>query len=142
MTNLAAIGLERARGQAATTRAEAARQSSELRLRLDAAAHEFKTPLTSMKAAAIGASSTHQATDPRRELVEIVNEDLVAAEALVTDAIQMLRIDSGDFVVNGARHRSPISSSRRCRNSTTRLQGQPSTTTLPDDSPWTRTGTC
>jgi two-component system, OmpR family, sensor histidine kinase KdpD len=52
IANLAAIGLERARADEATARAEAARESSELRATvLDALAHEFKTPLTSMKAA-------------------------------------------------------------------------------------------
>src|SRR5262249_30257055 len=52
IANLAAIGLERARAEQATARAEAARESSELRATvLDALAHEFKTPLTSMKAA-------------------------------------------------------------------------------------------
>ena len=52
IANLAAIGIERARGEEATARAEAARESSELRATiLDALAHEFKTPLTSMKAA-------------------------------------------------------------------------------------------
>jgi two-component system, OmpR family, sensor histidine kinase KdpD len=105
VTNLAAIGLERARGQAAATRAEAARQSSELRAALlDAAAHEFKTPLTSMKAAATDLRLGIPEGDPRRELVEIVNEDLARLQALVTDAIQMLRIDSGDFVVHRDRH--------------------------------------
>ena len=53
IVNLAAIALERARGQEAAARAEAARQSADLRATvLDAVAHEFKTPLTSMKAAA------------------------------------------------------------------------------------------
>src|SRR5262249_22459758 len=52
IANLVAIGLERARTEEATARAEAARHSSELRATvLDALAHEFKTPLTSMKAA-------------------------------------------------------------------------------------------
>ena len=74
VTNLAAIGLERARGQAATARAEAARESSELRAAvLDAAAHEFKTPLTSMKAAATALRSAVPDTDPRHELVDIVD---------------------------------------------------------------------
>src|SRR5512146_1184370 len=49
IANLAAIGLERARGHEAAARAEAARESGELRaVTLDALAHEFKTPLTSM----------------------------------------------------------------------------------------------
>ena len=52
IANLAAITLERVAGQQIAARSEAARESSELRATiLDAVAHEFKTPLTSMKAA-------------------------------------------------------------------------------------------
>ncbi|HKB10532.1 MAG TPA: ATP-binding protein [Vicinamibacterales bacterium] len=105
IANLAAIGLERARGEEAAARAEAARQSSELRATvLDALAHEFKTPLTSMKAAANGllASATVPAHD--RELAAILDEDLDRFQSLVTDAIQMLRIDAGDFAVHRERH--------------------------------------
>lgn len=106
VTNLAAIGLERARGHAATARAEAARHSSELRAAvLDAVAHEFKTPLTSMKAAATALRAATPASDARHELVAIVNEDLARLQALITDAVQMLRIDSGDFIVHRDRHR-------------------------------------
>jgi two-component system sensor histidine kinase KdpD len=105
MASLVAIGLERARGQTATARAEAARQSSELRASvLDAAAHEFKTPLTSMKAAATALRLDTPETDPRAELVDIVNEDLKRLEALINDAVQKLRIDSGDFILRRDRH--------------------------------------
>jgi two-component system sensor histidine kinase KdpD len=105
IANLAAIGLERARGEEATVRAEAARHSSELRATiLDALAHEFKTPLTSMKAAA-GDLLTHSTGDPRdRELVTILNEELDRFQSLLSDAIQMLRIDAGDFAVHRHRH--------------------------------------
>ena len=134
ITNLAAIGLERARGQAATTRAEAARQSSELRAAvLDAAAHEFKTPLTSMKAAASALRTNISESDPNRELVEIVNEDLGRLQALVTDAIQMLRIDSGDFVVQRGRYRVNDIVQTALREFETRLQGHRVTMTIPDD---------
>ena len=105
IANLAAIGLERARSQEATARAEAAQQSSELRATvLDALAHEFKTPLTSMKAAAsdLLASASTSARD--RELVTIIDEDLDRFQALVTDAVQMLRIDAGNFAVHLDRH--------------------------------------
>jgi two-component system sensor histidine kinase KdpD len=105
IANLAAIGLERARSQEATARAEAAQQSSELRATvLDALAHEFKTPLTSMKAAAgdLLAGAPTSARD--RELVTIIDEDLDRFQALVTDAVQMLRIDAGDFTVHLERH--------------------------------------
>jgi two-component system, OmpR family, sensor histidine kinase KdpD len=105
IANLAAIGLERARGEEAAARAEAARHSSELRATvLDALAHEFKTPLTSMKAAAsdLLTSATVGARD--RELAAILDEELDRFQGLVTDAVQMLRIDAGDVAVHRDRH--------------------------------------
>jgi len=52
VANLVAIGLERARAQDLAQQVEAARQSEQLRTTLiDAMAHEFKTPLTLIKAA-------------------------------------------------------------------------------------------
>ena len=52
IANLVAIGLERARAQDLAHQIEAARQSEQLRTTLiDAMAHEFKTPLTSIRAA-------------------------------------------------------------------------------------------
>jgi two-component system sensor histidine kinase KdpD len=105
IANLAAIGLERERSQEATARAEAAQQSSELRATvLDALAHEFKTPLTSMKAAASDLLASESTSARDRELVTIIDEDLDRFQALVTDAVQMLRIDAGNFTVHLDRH--------------------------------------
>jgi two-component system sensor histidine kinase KdpD len=105
IANLAAIGLERARSQEATARAEAAQQSGELRATvLDALAHEFKTPLTSMKAAASDLLASVSASARDHELVTIIDEDLDRFQALVTDAVQMLRIDAGHFTVHLDRH--------------------------------------
>jgi two-component system, OmpR family, sensor histidine kinase KdpD len=105
IANLAAIGLERSRADEATARAKAARESSELRAAvLDALAHEFKTPLTAMKVASsdLRASGSTSARD--RELVAIIDEELDHLGALVTDAVQMLRIDAGDFTIHPERH--------------------------------------
>jgi two-component system sensor histidine kinase KdpD len=104
IANLAAIGLERARADEATVRAEAARESSELRATvLDALAHEFKTPLTSMKAASSDLLASRSVSPRDRELVAIIDEGLDRFQALVSDAVQMLRIDAGDFVVHPER---------------------------------------
>jgi two-component system sensor histidine kinase KdpD len=101
IVNLAAIGLERARAEEAAARAEAARQSGELRATvLDALAHEFKTPLTSMKAAAGNLLTSTSMDAGNRELVTIVNEELDRLQGLVTDAVRMLRIDAGDFAIH------------------------------------------
>jgi two-component system sensor histidine kinase KdpD len=104
MTNLAAIGLERARADEATARAEAARESSELRATvLDALAHEFKTPLTSMKAASSDLLARASIGLRDRELVTIIDEDLDRFQGLVSDAVHMLRIDAGDFATRPVR---------------------------------------
>ena len=105
VVNLAGIGLERARAQEVSTRAEAARQSSELRATvLDAVAHEFKTPLTSIKGAVSALRSTASSDHANRELMAVISEESNRLQGLVDDAIQMLRIDTGDFVLHRARH--------------------------------------
>ncbi len=95
--NLVAIGLERVRSQELAARAEAARQSDEIKSTLfDAIAHEFKTPLTSIKAAASSLLSSKDAPPAvQRELVTIVDEEADRLSALVTEAIQMARIEAG-----------------------------------------------
>jgi two-component system sensor histidine kinase KdpD len=105
IANLAAIGLERARSHELGARAEAARQSGELRATvLDAVAHEFKTPLTSIKAAASDLLLSIPPDKREHELAEIVAQESDRLQALVTDAVQMLRIESGGFVVHRERH--------------------------------------
>src|ERR1700688_2200484 len=97
LCNLVAIGLERVRSQELAARAEAARQSDEIKSTLfDAIAHEFKTPLTSIKAAAsslLASKDTQPAV--QRELMTIVDEEADRLSALVTEAIQMARIEAG-----------------------------------------------
>lgn len=97
LSNLVAIGLERVRGQKAASEAEAARQSQELKSTLlDAIAHEFKTPLTSIKAAstALLSSSTPKLLE-RNELASIIDEEADRLSRLVTEAIQMARAEGG-----------------------------------------------
>lgn len=106
LLNLVAIGLERAISQAAMNRAEIARQSEELKSTLlDAIAHEFKTPLTSIKAVTTDLlSSTHVLSQDERELVSIADESADRLSKLVTEAIQLARIEGGTFRVNRGVH--------------------------------------
>jgi two-component system sensor histidine kinase KdpD len=136
LVNLTAIGLERARGREASTRAEAARQSSELRATvLDAVAHEFKTPLTSIKAAAGELASAAAAAAPKMngELVAIIDEEADRLQALVTDAIQMLRIDAGDFVLHREHHRLASLVSETIKESGLRTEGHSVLNKVPAD---------
>jgi len=103
LLNLVAIGLERAHSQSAVNRAEVARQSEELKSTLlDAIAHEFKTPLTSIKAVTTNllSESSGELREQNRELISIADEAADRLSNLVTDAIQLARIEGGTFRLN------------------------------------------
>ncbi|HXF25958.1 MAG TPA: ATP-binding protein [Bryobacteraceae bacterium] len=103
LLNLIAIALERERHREQTTQAQAERKSERLKSTLlDAIAHEFKTPLTSIKAASgsILSSSllrTREGGDltAARELITVIEEETDRLTDLVNDAIQMARIEAG-----------------------------------------------
>jgi two-component system, OmpR family, sensor histidine kinase KdpD len=98
IVNLAAIGLERAHDREASATVDAARRSGELRAALlDAVAHEFKTPLTSIRAAVGELSSGVHTSASNSELVTIIDEESVRLQRLVSDAIQMFRLEAGDL---------------------------------------------
>jgi two-component system, OmpR family, sensor histidine kinase KdpD len=104
LLNLVAIGLERALSQETVNRAEVARRSEELKSTLlDALAHEFKTPLTSIKAVTTDLLSDHL-PDHQRELVTVADEGTDRLSKLVTDAIQLARIEGGQFRLNRGIH--------------------------------------
>ena len=101
ISNLAAISLERARTLDLASRAEAARQSQELKSTLlDAVAHEFKTPLTSVKAAASALLSGVQADPTATELLTVIGEEADRMTTMVSEAIEMARIEAGELRIS------------------------------------------
>ncbi len=97
LLNLIAMSLENARSREMATRAEAARQSQEFKSTLlDGLAHEFKTPLTSIRAAATALLAS-KFPDPaqRHELLVIVDQESERLSRLVTEATQVARIEAG-----------------------------------------------
>jgi two-component system sensor histidine kinase KdpD len=96
VSNLIAIGLERARAQDLAHQVEAARRSEQLRTTLiDAMAHEFKTPLTSIRAATTSLlSSPDQPAESRTELLEVADEEARHLQSLIDDAVDMARLES------------------------------------------------
>lgn len=107
LLNLVAIWLERAFTEEAVNRAEVARRSEELKSTLlDAIAHEFKTPLTSIKAVTTDLLSEAASELPlhQRELISIADEGADRLSALVTEAIQLARIEGGKFQLNRGVH--------------------------------------
>ena len=101
IANLVAIGLERARAQDLSSQVEAARQSEKLRTTLlDAMAHEFKTPLTSVMAATTSLlANPDQPRESREELVKIADEEAKHLKDLIDDAVEMGRLDSANIEV-------------------------------------------
>jgi two-component system sensor histidine kinase KdpD len=101
ISNLIAIGLERARAQDLAHQVEAARRSEQLRTTLiDAMAHEFKTPLTSIRAATTSLLSfPDQPLESRTELLEVADEEARHLQALIDDAVDMARLESNHIQV-------------------------------------------
>ena len=97
LVNLVAIALERVRTGEAASLAEVARQSEEFKSTLlDAIAHEFKTPLTSIKAASTSILSDSAGMSPQhKELITIIDEEADRLSLLVTEAVRMSQIDAG-----------------------------------------------
>jgi two-component system sensor histidine kinase KdpD len=105
--SLVAVGLEKARAQVEVNRAQVARQSEELKSTLlDALAHEFKTPLTSIKAVTTDLLSNpdESLSQQQRGLIAIADEGADRLDRLVTEAIQLARIEGGKFQLNREVH--------------------------------------
>jgi two-component system sensor histidine kinase KdpD len=102
IANLVAIGLERARSQEFAAQVEATRQGEALRTTLlDAVAHEFKTPLTSVMAALSSLrDDPHQPAERTAELVKIADEEAKRLNELIDDSVEMGRLDTADIRVH------------------------------------------
>jgi two-component system sensor histidine kinase KdpD len=94
--SLAAIAIERAHTVDKLTRAEAARESDRLRsVLLDSVTHEFRTPLTAIKASAETLlSGVHLGEAEGRELLTVINEESDRLNRLVGEAAEVAQLDS------------------------------------------------
>lgn len=98
VANLLAIALEREAAQNAALQADTARSHEEFKSTLlDALAHELKTPLTSIKAAVTALLEEGSDAATQHELLTVVNEETDRLSGMVTEAIQMARIEAGQL---------------------------------------------
>lgn len=94
---LAAIALERARSFEKESRADAARETEQLRTAvLDALAHAFKTPLTAILTASSGLMEAERLCPGDMEFVALIDEQAEHLNRLTTELLQMARIDSAE----------------------------------------------
>lgn len=92
---LAATAIERANTIEKLTKTEASRESERLRsLLLDSVTHEFRTPLTSIKASAETLLGDGIPDDERRELISIINEESDRLNRLIGEAAEVAQLDA------------------------------------------------
>ena len=94
--SLIAIAIERAGVVEKLSQAEASRQSERLRSALlDSVTHEFRTPLTSIKASVTGLLSDNTIGEKdREELLTVIDEETDRLNRLVGEATEMAMLDA------------------------------------------------
>lgn len=99
ISSLVAIAIERARAIEQIGETEAERQGERLKSALlDSIAHDFRTPLTAIKAAATDLlSSTAPDLKQQHELLTIINEECDRLNRLVEEAAEMARLEAGEI---------------------------------------------
>jgi two-component system sensor histidine kinase KdpD len=108
ISQVVAVALERARAEELADRAETARRNEQLKSTLlDAFAHEFKTPLTSIKAAATTVLSRRGLDDSEQDLLRVVDEEVDRLNTLVSEALELARFGSGTVKLHRGLHRIP-----------------------------------
>lgn len=96
VANVLALGMGRLMALRNSTKAEAARRGEEMKATvLDALAHNFKTPLTSVRAAV---SSLREIPsmypEQARELLAVAEEETERLQAMIAEAVETARIDA------------------------------------------------
>lgn len=99
ISSLVAIAVERARAIEQIGETEAERQGERLKSALlDSIAHDFRTPLTSIKASVTDLLSTgREQNSQQRELLTIINEECDRLNRLVEEAAEMARLEAGEI---------------------------------------------
>jgi two-component system, OmpR family, sensor histidine kinase KdpD len=98
LASLAGIALERARSLQKEFRAQAARQTEQLRTAvLDALAHEFKTPLAVARTASSGLLAVGGLSELQAELVMTIDQQANKLDHLASRLLRAAMLDSAEF---------------------------------------------
>jgi two-component system sensor histidine kinase KdpD len=94
--SLVAISIERAGAVEKLSRAEASRESEQLRsVLLDSVTHEFRSPLTAIKASVTSLlGSSNHSPEEKQELLTIINEESDRLNRLIGEAAEMAQLDA------------------------------------------------
>jgi len=99
---LVAIAIERARAVEQLGQTEAERQGERLKSALlDSITHDFRTPLTSMKASVSSLlSGTNSDSAHSRELLTIIDEECDRLNHLIEEAGEMAKLEAGELTLD------------------------------------------
>jgi two-component system sensor histidine kinase KdpD len=138
--SLVAIAIERAGAVEKLGRAEAAREGEKLRSALlDSVTHEFRTPLTSIKASVTSLLSGSNLDQPQQqELLTIIDEESDRLDQLVGEAAQMAQLDANQVELHREPHRIQEVIERAVAESRKPLVGHSLEVAAPDELPTIR----
>ncbi|MGC2614667.1 MAG: ATP-binding protein [Terracidiphilus sp.] len=101
IASLIAVTFDRYRAFANESRIETERQTEQLRSTvLDSLAHEYKTPLTAIRAASTGLNEMGKLSPGQSELVSLINEQADLLNDLTTRLLTTARLDAGEVTVH------------------------------------------
>lgn len=135
--SLVAISIERANTVEKLTKSEAARESDRLRsVLLDSVTHEFRTPLTSIKASAETLLSEMRLDKPQREdLLQVINEESDRLNRLVGEAGEVAQLDAHQLQFHFEAHQIREAIDRAIENVHSALRRHPVEINVPADLP-------
>ncbi len=135
--SLIAISVERAGAIEKLSRAEAARESEQLRsLLLDSVTHEFRTPLTSIKASVTSLLGSPGLSPPEtQELLTIIDEESDRLNRLIGEAAEMSQLDADKVELHRAPGRIRDVAEQAVEDLKQLLMTHPVEIRIPDDLP-------
>lgn len=103
IASLIAVTFDRYRAFANESRIETERQTEQLRSTvLDSLAHEYKTPLTAIRAASTGLSEMGKLSAGQADLVSLISEQTDLLSDLTTKLLTTARLDADEVIVHAA----------------------------------------
>jgi len=138
--SLVAISIERAHTVDKLARSEAARESDRLRsVLLDSVTHEFRTPLTAMKASAETLLSDAVLDKPQqRDLLQVINEECDRLNRLIGEAAEVAQLDANQLQFQFENHQIKDAIDKAIQASQHALRGHPLDVTVPPNLPQVR----
>jgi two-component system sensor histidine kinase KdpD len=137
LAGLVAIAIERAGAVEKLSKTEAARESERLRaVLLDSVTHEFRTPLTAIKASAESLLSGDDLDEEqRKDLLAVINEESDRLNRLVGEAAEVGQLDAHNIRLELAPHPLQEAVDAALGDLKTALANHPLTVSIPPDLP-------